>query len=347
MPDLVVPTTSLRDAWLDANAEWGPGSHEDGFGLSAADDVESAAGFAAWVARLREQPDCAYWWILDDGRLAGGIALRTGDDEFVRRAGHVGFGIRPSARRRGLATWALHQVLDQARTLGMDRLLLVCEADNDASARTIERNAGVLAEIRDGARRYWITVGPAALVIRPERGDDHQAVHDVHARAFGDGEPVPALVDALRAAHPTLGLVATVDERVVGHVLLSTCRLDALPRLVDVLSLSPLGVLPEFQRNGIGTRLVAAALAAADDRGVPLVFLEGSPRYYGRRGFTDATKSGFRPPTLRYPPGAFQVATLSSYEDWMTGTFVYSDVFWDLDRVGLRGERLEASRSTP
>ena len=129
--------------------------------------------------------------------------------------------------------------------------------------------------------------------------------------------------------------------------MLSPCRLDALPRLVDVFSLSPLGVLPEFQRQGIGTRLVALALAAADDRGIPLVFLEGSPHYYGKRGFADATKVGFRPPTLRYPPGAFQVAKLSSYEDWMTGTFVYSDVFWAMDCVGLRSERLETVAPVP
>ena len=181
-------------------------------------------------------------------------------------------------------------------------------------------------------------------MIRQERAEDHEAVREVHARAFGAGEGVPALVDALRAAQAALAplsLVATAGERVVGHVMLSACRLDALPRLVDVLSLSPLGVLPEFQRQGIGTRLVAQALAGADSLGIPLVFLEGSPRYYGSRGFADATKSGFRPPTLRYPPGAFQVARLSSYEEWMTGTFVYSDTFWNLDCVGLRGERLE------
>jgi putative acetyltransferase len=184
------------------------------------------------------------------------------------------------------------------------------------------------------------------LAVRHERGEDHEAVREVQAQAFGDGERVPTLVDALRAAPAALeplSLVATVDERVVGHVMLTACRLDALPRLVDVVSLSPLGVLPEFQGQGIGTRLVADALAEADRRGIPLVFLEGSPLYYGKRGFADATKAGFRPPTLRYPPGTFQVATLSSYEEWMTGTFVYSEVFWALDLVGLRGERLEAA----
>lgn len=188
--------------------------------------------------------------------------------------------------------------------------------------------------------------GCVELVVRQERAEDHEAVREVHRQAFGDGQRVPTLVDALRAA-PTslapLSLVATVGERVVGHVMLSACRLDALPRLVDVLSLSPLGVLPQFQRQGIGSRLVADALAGADSRGISLVFLEGSPHYYGKRGFADATKLGFRPPTLRYPPGAFQVAKLSSYEEWMTGTFVYSDVFWALDCVGLRGERLETA----
>jgi putative acetyltransferase len=188
--------------------------------------------------------------------------------------------------------------------------------------------------------------GCVELVVRQEWAEDHEAVREVQTQAFGDSERVPMLVDALRASHtspPPLSLVAAIGERVVGHVMLSACRLDAMPRLVDVLSLSPLGVLPEFQRQGIGTRLVAHALAGADSRGIPLVFLEGSPHYYGKRGFADATKLGFRPPTLRYPPGAFQVARLSSYEDWMTGTFVYSDVFWALDCVGLRGERLKTT----
>ncbi|MEV4970268.1 GNAT family N-acetyltransferase [Streptomyces scopuliridis] len=176
-------------------------------------------------------------------------------------------------------------------------------------------------------------------MIRQETSDDHRDVREVHTRAFGDSGRVPGLVEALRVAKASLApmsFVATFDDQVVGHVLLSATRLDAPRRIVDVLSLSPLGVVPEFQCQGIGTRLIAYALAAADSQGVPLVFLEGSPRYYGRRGFEGADAAGFRSPSLRIPEAAFQVARLSAYEPWMTGTFVYSEAFWALDCVGLR-----------
>ncbi|MFI6317070.1 GNAT family N-acetyltransferase [Nonomuraea sp. NPDC050556] len=171
------------------------------------------------------------------------------------------------------------------------------------------------------------------IEIRPETPADHDSVGDLHAQAFGDPVRVPALVTALRETPDPLSFVAVDGERVVGHVMLSACRLDAQERLVDVMSLSPLGVLPAYQGQGIGTRLLEHALAEAT---VPLVFLEGSPAYYGKRGFQRADELGFRSPSLRIPPPAFQVATLSSYEPWMTGTFVYSEPFWAHDCVGLR-----------
>jgi putative acetyltransferase len=175
--------------------------------------------------------------------------------------------------------------------------------------------------------------------IRPEQPDDREDIRDVHALAFGPGEPVPDLVDALRSAHARLtprSYVATDGDHILGHVMLSASRLDAPRRIVDVWVLSPLGVRPEVQRRGIGTRLVAYALEAAAGTGVPLVFLEGSPDYYGSRGFERASALGFRSPSLRIPDPGFQVARLPAYEPWMTGTLVYSDTFWALDCVGLR-----------
>ena len=57
MPKLVEPTTRLHTAWLAARKDWGPGIHEDGFGLHAEDDVETQDGFTAWVRRLRQESD--------------------------------------------------------------------------------------------------------------------------------------------------------------------------------------------------------------------------------------------------------------------------------------------------
>ncbi|WP_432564649.1 GNAT family N-acetyltransferase [Kineococcus sp. SYSU DK003] len=174
------------------------------------------------------------------------------------------------------------------------------------------------------------------MLIRPENPADHEAVRQVHRAAFGaDGDHVAAVADALRAGAPA-SVVAELDGQVVGHVAVGRNLLDAPPRLVDVGVLSPLGVRPEFQRRGIGRRLVEAAVEAARDRGWPAVFLEGDPGYYGRLGFRAAGDLGFRRPSLRIPPAAFQVVLLEGYEEWMTGTLVYDRVFWDLDAVGLR-----------
>jgi predicted acetyltransferase len=149
VPELVEPTVALREAWLAAHAEWGPGLHEDGFGITAADDVASEAGFAAWVAGLGGRPDATLRWIVEDGRVQGGIALRHRGDE---RSGHVGYGVRPSARGRGLATWALGAMLGLARGAGLPSVVVVCEDGNAASARVIERNGGRLVEVRRSGR---------------------------------------------------------------------------------------------------------------------------------------------------------------------------------------------------
>ncbi|MEU8262359.1 N-acetyltransferase [Micromonospora sp. NPDC048999] len=177
------------------------------------------------------------------------------------------------------------------------------------------------------------------MFLRVEQIRDREPIGSIHRRAFGTGhgEIVAELVDALRRDDPNaLSFVSEEADEVVGHVMFSQCLLDAARRTVGVASLSPLAVAPEWQRRGIGSALIRRGLQELDERGVPLVFLEGDPRYYSRAGFGPAVEHGFRKPSLRIPDWAFQVVKLSAYEPWMTGTFVYSETFWRHDCVGVR-----------
>jgi putative acetyltransferase len=178
--------------------------------------------------------------------------------------------------------------------------------------------------------------------VRPAESQDLVAVLRVVEAAFGDeGPTVARLVEALDASgHTRASLVAEVDGEVVGHVQLSRSWVDARQALVEVLVLSPLSVAPAHQGRGVGTALVEAAVTEAERLGVPAVFLEGSPDYYGARGWEPGSAHGFARPSVRVPEPAFQVVVLPSHEDWMTGALVYCEPFWLLDCVGLRDPRL-------
>ena len=177
MPELISPTVRLRESWLASREEWGREVHQDGAGLRAGDDVDSTISFARWVGGLLRQADASrpagegrvhasYWWIAEDDTYLGAITLRHELNDFLLRAGgHIGYGIRPSARGRGLATWALRSVLVRAPALGLRTVLVTCGDSNLASARVIEKAGGVLEDVRDTelgrTRRYWITLLPA------------------------------------------------------------------------------------------------------------------------------------------------------------------------------------------
>jgi putative acetyltransferase len=179
------------------------------------------------------------------------------------------------------------------------------------------------------------------VLVRDEQPSDYDSVADVHRDAFGSHrDDVVSLVAELRKSlirEAGLSLVAVDDDGlVIGHVLFTRNLLDAPPRLVDVQVLSPVGIRPDRQRQGVGTALIQQGLELLAQRGVPMVFLEGSPQYYQRFGFVRGDELGFRRPSLRIPAAGFQVRLLPAYEPWMTGTLVYRQAFWDLDLVGLR-----------
>lgn len=183
-----------------------------------------------------------------------------------------------------------------------------------------------------------------SLTIRGQTPADDAAVGDVLTNAFAGEPEVVALERALAARADSVGFVAELDGDVVGHVRLTRGWIDAAPHLVEVLVLSPLSVAPEHQRQGIGRRLAVHAVEQARARGAPAVFLEGSPRYYGRLGWRPASELGVTPPSVRIPLPAFQAVRLAGWEDWMSGALVYAEPFWANDCVGLRGEELDRAR---
>ncbi|WP_052070672.1 GNAT family N-acetyltransferase [Rhodococcoides fascians] len=156
--DLVVPSADLAAAWRDAHAEWGPGFHEDGFGLTADDDVDSAQGFSDWVDWLRRDSLCTYRWIVEGRRVVGGIAVRHGSAAEIERLGHLGYGVRPSDRGRGVATRALADMLKVAAEIGFSELTAVCEVDNRASVATLEGAGGELLDRHGPTVKYRIRV---------------------------------------------------------------------------------------------------------------------------------------------------------------------------------------------
>ena len=104
---------------------------------------------------------CTTWWWVEDDEYLGRIALRHTLTERLRvNGGHIGYDVRPTARRRGHATAMLRAVLPLARAAGVTpAALLTCDSDNVASAKVIEANGGVLEADVDGLRRYWVPTG--------------------------------------------------------------------------------------------------------------------------------------------------------------------------------------------
>lgn len=171
------------------------------------------------------------------------------------------------------------------------------------------------------------------LLVRREQHADRGRVAELVTAAFAKSADEPGtvearLIDALRASPAwirELSLVAEVDEVLAGHVLLSRATVDDRP----VLALGPLAVEPSYQRRGVGTALVHAALGAAEALGEPLVALLGHLDYYPRFGFVPGTSMGIDPPVPEWGEH-FQVRPLATYDPSLRGRFAYAAPFDDL-----------------
>lgn len=133
---------------------------------------ERPEGFAAYVESLRSAaleetprpshfvPSTTWWWV-DGDEFLGRIALRHRlNDRLLEIGGHIGYDVRPSARRHGHATAMLAAALPAAAAIGIDPALVTCDVDNVASRKVIEANGGVFEDERSGKLRYWVATHP-------------------------------------------------------------------------------------------------------------------------------------------------------------------------------------------
>jgi putative acetyltransferase len=161
------------------------------------------------------------------------------------------------------------------------------------------------------------------VTVRRARAADWEAILEIHRRAF-DPEDVPRASAAALAARRAARAAAR-RIRVVGHVMNTWSGLEG--STTRLLQLSPLGVLPERQREGFGSALVHASLGGARALGEPLLLVEGSPAYYGRFGFVRADELGLLPPPEALYDWAFQVAVLDERAELPRGRVIYPEPF--------------------
>ena len=186
MPALVWPTVAVHESFLEAVAELraeakrlGEPDDERWTGTAvfpgevwSDETLRRSDGFAAYVDRLRQSaiedcpgrpteyvPQTVLWWV-DGATYLGRLGIRHRLTDFLLNiGGHIGYVVRPSARRQGHATGMLAAALPVAYDLGIDPALVTCDTDNVASRKVIEAVGGVLEDERDGKLRFWVPTG--------------------------------------------------------------------------------------------------------------------------------------------------------------------------------------------
>ena len=146
---LVKPSAELKSEFLKMIAEY-QAEGDDRFN-SAAEDFE------AYLERLKifkigknlpadRVPSNTYFLMCGEKIIGRSDVRRKLNPALEIKGGHIGYDIRPGERRKGFGTLILKLMLEKARKIGLERVLITCDSDNIASANIIEKNGGKLAK---------------------------------------------------------------------------------------------------------------------------------------------------------------------------------------------------------
>lgn len=166
---LIEPYLELKDKYIDYIEEWEESGEKIIPYASTRRGMSYEELLSAWVADKTDQvyekgfvPATIYFLVDDKNNILGTLHFRHElNDMLLTYGGHIGYGIRPSERRKGYATLMLKLALEMANDKGYEKVLITCDEHNIGSARTIEKNGGVLENIVDvedegPTKRYWI-----------------------------------------------------------------------------------------------------------------------------------------------------------------------------------------------
>ncbi|MFK2827029.1 N-acetyltransferase [Bacillus sp. B190/17] len=167
---------------------------------------------------------------------------------------------------------------------------------------------------------------------------DYALTEKVVERAFAHAEHSDGkehqLVSRIRKSNsfiPKLSLVALDKDhnKILGHILLSSIKINNDKQIAESLALAPVSVLPEYQNKGIGRRLILEALKEAKNLGYHSVVVLGHPEYYPKFGFKKASIWGIHAP-FEVPDEAFMVLELKeSTLAHVSGVVEYPSVFFE------------------
>ena len=147
--------------------------------------------------------------------------------------------------------------------------------------------------------------------IRKETEKDYEDIKSVNDKAFGQ-ENEGKIVENLRKNEKyisDLSLVAEIDNKIVGHILFFPIKVISQKNEYETLSLAPMSVLPNYQKMGIGLKLIAYGIKAAKKAGYTSIIVLGHSDYYPRFGFVPASTFGIKPP-FEVPDTAFMALEL-------------------------------------